>query len=151
AYDEGNPAFLEPQWAVGARCAVVYHLDGNGRVIADAVRDHDATQAVFENDPTVRVITEPITLEVDKPVVHRYLLYNGPVKPSLLKQYTGEKAVPADLVDRYADTLSLNTLTDYHSPGWWGSVSNTIYWTNLLIKCTNLMHWVLGKIHAVVP
>ena len=51
------------------------------------------------------------------------------------------------VVNRYVNTLHLNTLTDYHSPGWLGNFASTIYWTDLVIKCTNLMHWVLGCLH----
>jgi YidC/Oxa1 family membrane protein insertase len=55
------------------------------------------------------------------------------------------------LVDRYINDLHLNTLTDYHSPGWFGEFLSMIYWTNLVIHCTNLMHWILGWIHYIVP
>jgi YidC/Oxa1 family membrane protein insertase len=88
----------------------------------------------------------------DEPtVVHRYLLYHGPVKPRLLFQMSGAAAVDDALVERYSTGLNLNTLVDYHSPGWLGSFANAIYFTDLVIKCTNLMHWVLGKLHSVVP
>src|SRR5204862_1560127 len=98
--------------------------------IATQVRaDADATQPLWEDDITVRVATEPADLEPGKPVTHSYLLYNGPVKPSLLGQFSGDKAVAPGLVDRYAYTLHLNTLTDYHSPGWMGSFADKIYWT----------------------
>ena len=52
---------------------------------------------------------------------------------------------------RYVDDLHLNTLTDYHSPGPFGAFANAIYWTNLVIKCTNLMHWVLSQLHRIIP
>ncbi len=55
------------------------------------------------------------------------------------------------LVQRYHDDLHLNTLTDYHSPGAMGRFASAIYWTALVIKCTNLMHGVLAYIHAVIP
>jgi YidC/Oxa1 family membrane protein insertase len=32
-----------------------------------------------------------------------------------------------------------------------GRFANSIYWTALVIKCTNLMHTVLGYIHAIIP
>src|SRR5205807_10487178 len=48
----------------------------------------------------------------------------------------------------------LDTMTDYHSPGWMGTFANKITfgsWTWLLIKSTNLMHWILHKIHWLIP
>jgi YidC/Oxa1 family membrane protein insertase len=112
----------------------------------DAARVHP----LWEDDITVRVTTEAVELKPGTKVSHRYLLYNGPVKPSLLGQLTGEKAVSPELVERYSNTLQLNTMTDYHSPGWFGSIFNTIGWTWVIIKCTNLMHWVLGLLHTFV-
>lgn len=67
--------------------------------------------------------------------VHRLLLYHGPVKPKLLGQFTGDLAVSPELVDRYSYELQLRTMTDY------GKFS---LWTDLLIACTNLMHWLLN-------
>ena len=32
-----------------------------------------------------------------------------------------------------------------------GAFANIIYWTNLVIWCTNLMHKVLSYIHVVIP
>ena len=55
------------------------------------------------------------------------------------------------MVDRYTDKLKLNTLTDYQSPSWLGSFAKTIYWTDLLIICTNVMHWVLSQLHRIIP
>jgi YidC/Oxa1 family membrane protein insertase len=111
-----------------------------------------ATHALWEDDVTVRVSTEAAELEEDKPVVHHYLLYNGPVKVSQLGQLSGDRAVPDELVTRYHDTLALNTLTDYHSPNWFSEhVLNRIWWTSLVIHCTNLMHRVLGGLNWLVP
>ncbi len=83
----------------------------------------------------------------DGPIVHKYLLYNGPVKVGLLSQLEGDKAVPEDLVQRYKDDLKLKTLTDYHSNGWFGEVAGTIGWTRLLVGVTNLMHEFLWRLH----
>jgi YidC/Oxa1 family membrane protein insertase len=110
-----------------------------------------ASHALWEDEITVRVNSEPIELEVGQTVVHRYLLYNGPVKVSQLAYVKGAYPVPDDVIERYRDRLQLNTLTDYHSPGWFGRLADRIWWTALIIKTTNLMHWVLGKIHRVVP
>jgi YidC/Oxa1 family membrane protein insertase len=112
--------------------------------------DPDPKRQQFD-DITVRLITVP--LELKKPgstVVHKYLLYNGPLKVALLGQFGGERAVSPELVRRYEDTLHFNTFTDYHSSGWFGTVSSKIYWSNLLIYCTNVMHWLLGKLHQYV-
>ena len=41
---------------------------------------------LWEDDVTVRVTTDAVELKPGGKVTHRYLLYNGPVKPSLLGQ-----------------------------------------------------------------
>lgn len=105
----------------------------------------------FLDDITVRLVSEPIELKPGKPVVHKYLLYNGPVKVSLLGQLGGDKAVAPALVERYEKKLHLNTLTDYHSPNPFGTFANTIGWSQLLIHCTNLMHRLLQILHVIVP
>jgi YidC/Oxa1 family membrane protein insertase len=106
--------------------------------------------AILEDDITVRVTTDAIELKPGSKVSHHYLLYHGPVKPSLLGQLTGEKAVAPELVERYSNQLQLNTMTDYHSPGMFGSFFHWIGWTWVLIQCTNLMHRVLGWLHMLV-
>jgi YidC/Oxa1 family membrane protein insertase len=105
----------------------------------------------FLDDITVRVISTPIKLEPNGSVVHKYLLYNGPIKVRLLGQFRGDKAVDPVLVTRYEDTLHLNTLTDYHSPNWISTnIFSKIGWTSLLILCTNFMHWLLGFLHQYI-
>lgn len=113
--------------------------------------DAEGTHALWEDDITVRVAAEPVNLAPGKRVSHRYLLYNGPVKPSLLGQLGGKRQVEQALIDRYVETLKLNTLTDYPSPGGLSAFSSFIGWTYLIIKCTNLMHWVLGKMTLLIP
>jgi YidC/Oxa1 family membrane protein insertase len=137
----------------GMRLAVVFQVDGDGRSVVNRLAPELRTHPLWYEDITVRVSTEPIEVRPgpDGEVVHKYLLYNGPVKPSLLLSQSGEAAVDPALVDRYAYTLSLNTLTDYHSPGAMGRFSSAIYWTSLIIKCTNLMHAVLGMLYWIVP
>jgi YidC/Oxa1 family membrane protein insertase len=110
----------------------------------------NAVHALWEDDITVRVTTNPVELKPGAKVSHRYLLYNGPVKPSLLGQLTGDKEVAPELVERYSHTLDLNTMTDYQSPGPFGTFSRTIGWTWLIIQCTNIMHRVLGWLHVAV-
>jgi YidC/Oxa1 family membrane protein insertase len=104
----------------------------------------------FLDDITVRVVSTPIKLEPNGTVVHKYLLYNGPLKVRLLGKFRGDKAVSPELVTRYEDTLHLNTLTDYHSSGFFGTFASKIYWTDLLILCTNFMHGLLDFLHRFI-
>ncbi len=120
--------------------------------VIDAMPE-DQAQMLFVDDITMRVNTRPIELKADsdKPVVHKYLLYNGPIKVKLLEQMDGVRSVEEALVDRYADTLHLKTMTDYPSPGFWGSIGRFTFMSNLIMMVTNLMHWVLHQLHHVVP
>jgi YidC/Oxa1 family membrane protein insertase len=144
--------------------AVIHHSGpfderlGECPEIATFFQDEDSAHAAWIDDITVRVTTEAVSLQPGEEVVHKYLLYNGPVKVSQLYDHAGLESVPADLravpndlVARYHDKLCLNTLTDYHSPGMMGQFASSIYWTNLIIKCTNIMHAVLSWIHGVIP
>ncbi len=63
----------------------------------------------------------------------------------------GDRAVKPELVERYENALHLNTLTDFHSPGWGGSFASTIGLSYLIIKFTNLMHWLLWELHKIIP
>jgi YidC/Oxa1 family membrane protein insertase len=136
--------------APGMPLGVVYRTNGKDEdVVVKLYRGDQVSklQPLFENDITVRVSTEPIDLKdssPDKPVVHKYLLYNGPMKVMLLGHMTGPATVPDEVVTRYTDKLGLNTLVDYHSPGKMGEFANMIGWTWLVIHTTNLMHLVLG-------
>lgn len=138
------------QMKEGARIAVIYHRDGANRSVATKVGSEMATQPLWEEDITVRVGSETVELKPGEEVTHKYLLYNGPVKPSLLNGMTGAAAVSPELVQRYASKLSLNTMTDYQTPGGMGTFASTIYLTQIIILFTNLMHGVLGLIHAVI-
>jgi YidC/Oxa1 family membrane protein insertase len=101
------------------------------------------------DDITVRVITDEIKdlKPGGKPVVHKYLLYNGPIKVRLL----GDLGVPQALVQRYETTLHLNTLTDYPSPGPFGYIGSKILMTDAIIFFTNWMHRILWGLHKVIP
>ena len=55
------------------------------------------------------------------------------------------------LVKRYQEKLGLQTITDFRSDTWLGRFANLIYWTDLVIFFTNLMHWLLASIHSIVP
>jgi YidC/Oxa1 family membrane protein insertase len=72
------------------------------------------------------------------------------VKVRLLGYLEGDRAVPPALIERYEDQLNLNTLTDYHSPGWGGEFANSIGLTWLIIKFTNLMHSLFWVLHNYV-
>lgn len=142
--------------------AVVYHTRSYDPKLEECPKvaveiniglEGQATHPLWEDDITVRVSTDPVSLKAGDKVSHRYLLYNGPVKPSLLRGLRNDKerAVAPEVIDRYVETLKLNTLTDYHSPGVMGKFFNSIFWTPLVIKCTNFMHWVLGFVRWLVP
>jgi YidC/Oxa1 family membrane protein insertase len=109
------------------------------------------THALWEDDITVRVVTEPVELKPGDRVEHRYLLYHGPVKPSLLGLMRGDARVDPELVERYSRGLQLNTMTDYQSDNVFGWFGGKIGWSWLVIQCTNLMHVVLAYLFKVVP
>ena len=139
----------------GARVSIQYrHVASPDRVpyhvVAKVTKEMDG-QPLFDNDVTVRLTSKIFQVNPGKTVSHKYLLYHGPVKAALLGDFSGEESVNPDQVARYVSRLGLNTLTDYPSPGWIGSFCSSIFWTDLLIKCTNLMHWVLWKIYLVIP
>jgi YidC/Oxa1 family membrane protein insertase len=93
------------------------------------------------DDITVRAVSELLTLEPGKPVVHQYLLYHGPVKVLLLGLFSGDMAVDPQLVRRYETSLGLYSLTDIGKFGWW---------SDLIILCTNLMHKLLYFLHSYI-
>jgi YidC/Oxa1 family membrane protein insertase len=111
-------------------------------------------EKVFLGNVTVRVAAAAIDPQPGKPVTHGYLVYNGPVKVRLLDQLKGAdgtREVEAALVDRYLDNLTLRTLTDHHSPHFFGRLSNSLWIADLVIFFTNVMHTVLGWLHGFVP
>lgn len=102
------------------------------------------------DDITVRAVSEALAVEADQPVVHTYIIYNGPSKVRLLNLLGGENAVDAAIVDRYLKEFQLRTITDYQSPTAFGTFANAIYWTDVVITFTNLMHGGLWAIHKAV-
>jgi YidC/Oxa1 family membrane protein insertase len=149
--DQGNFSLLRP----GDHFAVLWHSAPYNpkaqiypQIAAWPPLSEDKTHALWEDDITVRAVTDLADVRPGTDVVHKYLLYNGPVKVS---QLYGEEGVSPELVNRYHDTLRLDTLTDYHSPGPMGSFASAIGFSMLVIKCTNIMHAVLGWIHWVIP
>lgn len=117
--------------------------------------DWDQPGQLFLADITVRAISSDINLAPSDRLTHSYLIYNGPIKVRLLKMLkdksTGAPAVEEELVDRYLDKLTLRTLSDYHSPNVFGRIADTLFWTDLIIMFTNLMHWTLAKLNSIVP
>ena len=107
---------------------------------------HDQT---FLDDLTARAISKK--LEITAPVTHQFVLYQGPVKVRLLKQLDGDAAVPEETVNRYRDDLNLRTLTDSPSPTWLGRFANAIFWSDIVITFTNLIHSLLGLMTQVIP
>jgi YidC/Oxa1 family membrane protein insertase len=139
-----------PNVPLGVIYRTVPTTDGKGRDVVlrlNVGNEAAKTQPFWEDDITVRVSTEPINLkdatDEQHAVVHKYLIYNGPMKPMLLGQEKEPNIVSEELVRRYSDKLNLNTLVDYSSPGWAGSIAGPIGWTWLLVHTTNLMHLIL--------
>ena len=118
-------------------------------------------QQPFLTDVTFRAVAAPVRVPAGETVSHRYLIYDGPLKVASLGQLRdaapgGEKpgremAVAPELVERYCDKLGLRTLTDYQSPSVFGRISHFLWWSDLIIFFTNVMHWVLGMLHGIVP
>jgi YidC/Oxa1 family membrane protein insertase len=105
----------------------------------------------YFDDLTVRAASETLDLASTPKVRHKYVIYNGPAKVRLLGLAEGDDVVDDALVTRYQDKLGLKTITDFQSPTWLGSFANWIYWTDLVIAFTNLMHGFLAWIHSVIP
>ena len=108
-------------------------------------------------DITVRAVSRPVDPPPGQTVTHSYWIYNGPIKVRLLKHLelleAGKRGYTTDdaTVDRYLTDLGLNTMTDAPTPNWFGAFANAIYWTDLVVFFTNLMHGVLGWLHKFVP
>ena len=73
------------------------------------------------------------------------------MKVRLLGQLEGDKAVPQETVERYRDDLNLRTLTDAPMPNWLGKFASFIFWTDIVIFFTNLIHTLLFWLSHVVP
>ncbi len=140
--------------AEGDPLVVVFTTDEFDRRVATRVGSPTQIQPLFLEDVQVRLATEPFEVKPDAPVVHKYLLYNGPVKVAQLHQLARdpERAVDPELVNRYVHNLHLNTLTDYPSPGFADWFDSYTGWSRyVIIPATNLMHWVLGGISWLIP
>jgi YidC/Oxa1 family membrane protein insertase len=117
-----------------------------GPTHADPARKIDQT---FLDDLTFRAISKK--LEITGEVKHPYVLYQGPVKVRLLKQLDGDQAVPEETVNRYRDDLNLSTLTDSPSPTWLGRFASFIFWSDIVIAFTNLIHSLIGLMTHLIP
>jgi YidC/Oxa1 family membrane protein insertase len=107
----------------------------------------------FLADVTFRAVAKTLDPAPDETIHHQYLIYDGPIKVRLLYQMgprTQGRPVSDDLVNRYLYNLTLRTLTDAPSPNVLGRFANAIYWSDLVITFTNLMHTVLGWLHILV-
>lgn len=102
------------------------------------------------DDITVRAVSEPLDPAAGQTIAHTFAVYNGPAKVRLLSLLSGDYAVDEALVDHYLNDFQLRTVTDYQSPTVIGSFANFIYWSDVVIACTNLMHGVLWAIHKAV-
>jgi YidC/Oxa1 family membrane protein insertase len=142
---------------VGEEVGVVSRTDANDNEVAVEVLAAAQTNPLFLDDIVARLNTKTVELEPGKPITHKYLLYNGPVKVRLLGHLEGNKAIPDELLDRYLDKLRLDTLTDYHFqgqglPAWIGEhISSPIGLTRVIISVTNLMHGILTVLHRILP
>ena len=132
----------------GDKVVLSFYETPAGKRVASWVRLGETLKPQFD-DITVRVNSEVVELAPNTPIKHQFLLYHGPVKAALLAQFTGDKEVPPELVDRYTHTLHLRTLTDYPSDNWFGKVFSKIMLTDLIILFTRLMHWLLNLLHYV--
>ena len=108
-------------------------------------------------DITVRAVAKPINPDPGQTVEHRYWVYDGPIKVRLLKHLDQlpkdrqQYVAAPETVDRYLNDLALYTMTDAASPNALGRFADSIFWTDLVVFFTNLMHSVLGLLHHFVP
>jgi YidC/Oxa1 family membrane protein insertase len=113
----------------------------------------DNPHQLFLSDVTFRAVSKTFDPAPGEKISHQYLIYDGPIKVRLLYQMgpnTQGAPVRDDLVNRYLYNLTLRTLTDAPSPNALGRFANAIFWSDLVITFTNLMHTVLGWLHALV-
>jgi YidC/Oxa1 family membrane protein insertase len=158
---------LEPSLAAGREVILVHRtvidLSGRSHEVITDVLDPENTAPIFHDDITAVVSTpkddKMLKLRPGEPIVHKYVLYNGPVKVRLLNHLKLDEAIgdvpagapavdPAE-VDYYLDDLHLDTLTDYPSSAM-GRAFSTIGVTQLVIWFTNRMHDLLWVIYSVL-
>jgi len=162
---------LEDKLLPGREVIIVHRsvidLNGKSREVITGVLDPDKTAPIFHDDITVEVRTprddKILKLKPGAAVVHKYVLYNGPLKVRLLgdlkldapagDEGVGAPAVDPAMVTYYEDDLHLGTLTDYPT-SWMGRAFSTIGVTQVVIWFTNRMHdilWILYRVVKVLP
>ena len=114
-------------------------------LLGEAGYDRDR---LFLYDISFRAVSP--ALDPSKPIAHHYSVYNGPLKVRQLLQLEGARAVEPAVVERYIDKYKLVTLTDYHSPSAFGRFLSSIYWSDVVIASTNIMHRLLGWLHGIL-
>jgi len=157
AIDETQPEEIrKSMWAYARPTRELWSGTTSAKI--ENLRDHpdkaflgDQLDKPALGDITVRVASNALDPQPGATITHQYIIYNGPLKVRLLKQLRGDKAVTEQLLTRYHDTLGLKTLADYHSPHFFGRLANSIWWADLVIMFTNIMHTTLGYLHTVVP
>ncbi len=134
----------ELQLAEGDEAVLSFYEMNNDHIVTWVRRGH-VEKPQFD-DLTNRVTSEVIELRAGKKVAHQFVMYHGPAKVAQLYNFTGDEAVPKEVVDRYIEKLNLDLLTDYAS----NSFSATIHFSDLVLFFTKLMHWLLGWLHFFV-
>jgi YidC/Oxa1 family membrane protein insertase len=114
------------------------------------IRQPYEQERYFLFDIGFRAVSRVFDPVAGETLTHNYAVYNGPMKVRLLRELTGAQAVPPETVDRYLTKYHLETLTDYHSPTWFGRRLDGLGWSGLIIWTTNIMHWLLGTLHALL-
>ncbi|HQR08143.1 MAG TPA: membrane protein insertase YidC [Gemmatales bacterium] len=118
------------------------------KVLAEFVgNDYDAPEFYKDRQGrmTTKLVSTPVTLEKGQTVSHKYLLYAGPSKAMLLRF---EQGVQPGLYERYADQLHLDQMTD--ATDFPNGPFQRLGITGLLVKSTNMMHFLLEWLHSVV-
>lgn len=120
------------------------------RATREPDKHHDPNQP-FLSDVTFRAVASTLDPAANETVSHGYLIYDGPAKVRLLHQLAAHGKPDSEVsdanVERYLYGVGLRTITDYHSPNFFGRFANSIWLTDLIIVFTNLMHTVLGWLH----
>jgi YidC/Oxa1 family membrane protein insertase len=101
----------------------------------------------YFDDVTVRAVSDIVNLDGGN-LTHSYVIYNGPSKVRLLGLMEGDRTVDPALVERYQTKLGLETIKDFPST-MVGRFVNRFWWVDIVIICTNLMHWLLSSIHSL--
>ncbi len=141
------------QYFASVMCVDNQQAEGQKKNFLERVRSSPIGKSIadkpFLDDLTIRAVSEE--LDPEAPVIHQYMLYQGPVKVRLLKQLKDEKAVDPELVDRYKNTLHLEVMTDAPLPNALGRFANFIFWSDLVVMVTNVIHSLLGVLHSFIP